>query len=153
MKQKLLIICIICCIAVISSSLLACDSISSFFNGTSQSQSNPTNGSSTNNNYSFLTGTWRNQSSTSHTDVWFNENQTAFKYLFQNEITGVIQRYEGSVSITNNTVTNQISITLNITSDDSSSYQRYVSFVVKSDSNGTTYLEDDSGKTHYRPNK
>ena len=94
--------------------------------------------------YKFLQGTWRNQEWNSHTDVWFNEDITEFKYLFQNEYTGIVQRWEGTVEKNKNSTTNQISIKLVI--DDTS----FFSFIVKSDSEGTTYLEDTSGRKFYK---
>ena len=94
--------------------------------------------------YKFLQGTWRNQEWNSHTDVWFNEDITEFKYLFQNEYTGIVQRWEGTVEKNKNSTTNQISVKLII--DDTSSF----SFIVKSDSEGTTYLEDTSGRKFYK---
>lgn len=94
--------------------------------------------------YNFLRGTWRNQEWNSHTDIWFNEDISEFKYLFQNEYTGVVQRWEGTVEKNKNTTTNQISIKLII--DDTSSF----TFIVKSDSEGKTYLEDQSGSRFYK---
>lgn len=94
--------------------------------------------------YKFLTGTWRNQEWNSHADIWFNEDVSEFKYLFQNEYTGVVQRWEGTVEKNKNTTTNQISIKLII--DDTSSF----TFIVKSDSEGETYLEDRSGRRFYK---
>ena len=94
--------------------------------------------------YDFLQGTWRNQEWNSHIDVWFNEDISEFKYLFQNESTGVVQRWEGTVEKNKNTTTNQISIKLVIDSTSSFSY------VVKSDFEGKTYLEDRSGRKFYK---
>ena len=94
--------------------------------------------------YKFLKGTWRNQEWNSHTDIWFNEDISEFKYLFQNEYTGVVQRWEGTVEKNKNETTNQISIKLVI--DETSSF----SFIVKSDSEGKTYLEDTSGSKFYK---
>lgn len=94
--------------------------------------------------YNFLRGTWRNQEWNSHTDIWFNEDISEFKYLFQNEYTGIVQRWEGTVEKNKNTTTNQISIKLII--DDTSSF----SFIVKSNSEGKTYLEDTSGSKFYK---
>ena len=94
--------------------------------------------------YNFWRGTWRNQEWNSHTDVWFNEDISEFKYLFQNDYTGIVQRWEGTVEKNKNTTTNQISIKLII--DDTSSF----SFIVKSDSEGKTYLENTSGRKFYK---
>lgn len=76
--------------------------------------------------------------------MWFNEDITEFKYLFQNEYTGIVQRWEGTVEKNKNSTTNQISIKLVI--DDTS----FFSFIVKSDSAGKTYLEDTSGRKFYK---
>lgn len=96
------------------------------------------------NKYSFLSGTWRNEGIyNDHTEVWFSNDQTTFKYQYQNGAGG-IQEWEGTVKITKNSETDQISIKLVIS--ETSSF----SFVVKSDEYGKTYLDDGDGQRFYK---
>ena len=90
--------------------------------------------------YSFLKGTWRYTGlMNTHCDVWFSSDQSTFKYLYQNSV-GDVQRYEGSVDITKNDVTNQITIRLSAG----------FTFVVLSDEYGKTYLQDTNGDRYYK---